>query len=190
MCDDRIDEKTGEIKEELKEVKEEQNKQKEEQHKQRESMENVLNKIDNLEQDKRLNNLLIRGIHPGGGNLKQNCISTLNKEMKVRLKTADLVYVTPIGKSEDKLVKLAFSDAKAREEVYSARSKLKGKDLWVTEDLTPKKSTLYYKARQCIKEGLGALTWTNNGKIFLKSTTTAKPKIINSEDDLPKPPPN
>ena len=109
--------------------------------------------------------------------------------MKIRLKTTDLVYAITIGKAEDRMMKVAFNDGKTREEVYSARAKLKGKDLWVTEDLTPIKSTLFYKARHCVKEGLGALTWTYNGKIFLKATTTSKPKIIYSEDDLPKPRP-
>ena len=117
MCDDRIDEKTGEIKEELQEVREEQNRQREEQDKQKASIENVINKIDNFEQDKCLNNRLLRGIKPEGGNLKQACIATLNKEMKIHLKTTDLAYVIPIGKSEDQLMKVAFNDGKTREKV-------------------------------------------------------------------------
>jgi hypothetical protein len=183
ICDDRIDEKAEEIKLELKEVKEEQNKQKE-------GLENVQRKIDELEQDKRLNNLLVRGVPLDGRNTKQACMAKLNKEMKIHLKTADITYVIPIGKSEDGLVKMAFSDGKKREEVYKSRAKLKGKDIWITEDLTPRKSSLFYKTRQAVKEGLGVLTWTHNGKIFMKATENAKPKLVNCEDDLPKPRPS
>jgi hypothetical protein len=184
VCDERIEEKTAVIKTELLEVRAEQGKQKS-------SIETVENKIDNLEQDKRLNNLMVRGINAGGRNLKQACITTLNQELKVKIKTADINYVIPVGKTEDMMAKLVFSDMTKREEVYAARSKLKGKNLWITEDLTPRKSALFYKTRQCVKEGRAALTWTHNGKIFLKVSSTAKPKLVYTEDDLPKPrPPN
>jgi hypothetical protein len=95
----------------------------------------VKSRIDDLEQDKRLKNLLVRGINPDGRNARQACIAKLNKEMKIHLKTADITYVIPIGKSEDGLVKMAFNDGKKREEVYKSRAKLKGKDIWITEDL-------------------------------------------------------
>ena len=189
ICDERIDEKTADIRTDLKQVKEEQVMQKEEQAMQKASIEKVANKIDNLEQDKRQNNLLVRGIHLEGRNLKHACTATLNKELKMHLKTADITYAVSIGTSEDRLVKMAFSEGKTREEVYGARSKLKGKNIWITEDLTPMKAHLYYKSRQSVKEGLGALTWTHNGKIFFKLTDTSKPKIVNSEEDLPKPRP-
>ena len=182
VCDDRIDEKTGEIMSELKTVTEEQSKQ-------RASIENVENKIDNLEQEKRLSNLLVRGIQADGNNIRQACITTLNKELKTHLKTADIIYAIPIGTKENRQAKLAFSDIKTREEVYAARSKLKGKNIWITEDLTPKKASLYYQARQSVKKGLGVLTWTHNGKIFVKVSVNAKPKLVNCEDDLPKPRP-
>jgi hypothetical protein len=148
--------------------------------------ETVESKVDSLEQDKRLKNLLIRGINIGGRNLKQACITTLNKELGAQLKTADISYVIPIGKTEDMMLKVAFNDSKKREEVYSARSKLKWKYLWITEDLTPRKAALFYKARQTVKEGRAVLTWTHCWKIFLKPSNTAEPKIVNTEDDLPK----
>jgi hypothetical protein len=182
ICDERIEEKTEEMKTELINVKYEQNKQKD-------GLESVKIQVDNLEQDRRLKNLLVRGVHAEGRNLRQVCIETLNREMKTHLKTADIMYATSIGTPEDKLVKMAFNDGMKRDEVYAARAKLKGKELWITEDLTPRKAQLYYKARQGVKQGLGVLTWTQSGKIFVKMSSNAKPKIINCEDDLPKPRP-
>ena len=130
ICDDRIDGQTSEMKEEMKNIKEKQDS-----HTAR--FEKVESKVNRLEQDKCLKNLLIRGINIGGRNLKQAFIITLNKELGAQLKTPDISYVIPIGKTEDMMLKVAFNDSKKREEVYSARSKLKGKYLWITEDLTP-----------------------------------------------------
>jgi hypothetical protein len=96
----------------------------------------------------------------------------------------------PIGKKEDKMVKMVFNGGKIRDQVYAARTKLKGKNLWITEDLTPRKAALYFKTRQSVKQGLGELTWTQSGKIFLKISKMAKPKLINCEEDLPKPRPS
>jgi hypothetical protein len=156
-CDDRIVEKTGEIRNEIESVKAVQ-----EQHKSK--FESVETKIDNLEQENRMKNLLVRGINVEDKNFKQACITTLNKQLKLQLKTIDIKYALPIGKTEDQLIKLAFTDIKKREEVYKIQSKLKGKRLWITEDLTPRKAALSYKSRQCVKAGQAVLTWTHEGK--------------------------
>jgi hypothetical protein len=179
-CDEKIEKETKVIKEDVEKLKEEQEAQKV-------NAESMDTRIDELEQDKRQDNLLVRGIRTSGNNLRQACLTTLNKELKIHLKTADMKYVTPIGKKED-MAKIAFIDSKTREEVYKSRTKLKGKNLWITEDLTPKKAALFYKARQAVKNEAAVLTWTYNGKIFLKTSSTAKPKLIKTADDLPDPP--
>jgi hypothetical protein len=75
-------------------------------------------------------------------------------------------YALVIGKSKNKLVKVVFVSTDWREEIYKNRSKLKGKEVWITENLTPHKAALFYKARQAVKEGRATLAWTNEGNIL------------------------
>jgi hypothetical protein len=149
------------------------------------SIEKIDTRLENLEQDKRCKNLLVRGIDVGS-NVRVASIECLNKHMQTKLKVDDIKYAIAIGKQSDKLVKLSFNSTTTRDEIYKKRSTLKGKDVWVTEDLTPRNAALFFKARQAVKKGKAALTWTNEGKIFVKSTSNAKPTIISSENDLPE----
>jgi hypothetical protein len=174
-CDDKIAAATSDISSKIDELAKATTSQ----------IENVDTRLGNLEQDKRCNNLLIRGIEPGS-NPRQACINSLNKLLDLKLKTEDVKYALTIGNRKDRLVKVVFVNTGTRDEIYKQRSKLKGKEVWITEDLTPKKAALFYKARQAVKEGRATLAWTNEGKIFVKTGSNDKPTIISSEDQLPQ----
>ena len=47
-----------------------------------------------------------------------------------------------------------------------------------------KKSKLAYDVRQYAKEKEGITTWTNDGKVFAKSTASIKPRAILKAEDL------
>ena len=66
------------------------------------------------------------------------------------------------------------------------KPKLKGKDIWVNDDLTQLRSTLAYEARQAVKGGLAERTWVHDGKIFLKKFGEDRPIKVTRSKDIPK----
>ena len=173
----------GEIKEATSEIKEEIVEMKEVQNVQHEKISSIDRRVEDLEQDRRSKNLIIRGLN-AGQNAKQACMIALNDKLKTKLQLSDIKYAVPIGKDGSKLIKLAMKTASKRDEIYSARPKLKGSDVWITEDLIPSRASLAFKARQAVKNGKATLTWTNEGKIFIKHSPLEKPKLVKDENDL------
>jgi hypothetical protein len=117
-------------------------------------------------------------------NPKQTCVHTLKDKLKIKLEVSDVKYATQIGGVDQSLIKMVFKHASTRNEIYKARSKLKGSNIWITEDLTPRRAQLAYKARQAVKRGEAQLTWTNEGKIFVKKNSSDRPIIVNDETGL------
>ena len=90
--------------------------------------------------------------------------------------------------------KVVFFDQRLRDEIYSCRLKLKRTNIYISEDLTQKKSFLAYEARQYVKSTENTRTWTEHGTVFLKktvSTANHKPfmtrKISNRKTLRPPP---
>ena len=141
-------------------------------------------RVEDLEQERRSKNLIIRGLE-AGQNIKQTCIIVLNDKLKTKkLQLSDIKYAVPIGKDGSKLIKLAMKMASKCDELNSARSKLKGSDVWITEDLIPSRASLSFKVRQAVKNGNATLTWTNECKMFKKHSPLENPKQVTDEDDL------
>ena len=82
------------------------------------------------------------------------------------------------------MLKVSFFDHHLRDAVYARRMKLKGTDVFLSEDLTLKKSALAYEAREYARKYQNVTTWTVDGNIFLKDSMEAKPHVIHSPDDL------
>ena len=80
--------------------------------------------------------------------------------------------------------KVAFHDRRLRDEIYSRRLSLKGMDVFISEDLTLKKSSLAYEARQYVRTTKDTSTWTIDGIIYLKDGEDEKPRIITNVHDL------
>ena len=97
----------------------------------------------------------------------------------------DIEYTLKLkSKDEKNRIKIVFVDEDKRDSVISQRKKLKGKEIWLTDDLTPYRSRIAYLARNAVKNEHAHQTWTTDGKIFIKKGQNSAPKRIMTEDEL------
>ena len=109
----------------------------------------------------------------------------MNRLLDTKTTTEDIDYVIKF-KAKDDTYLVAFYNKRARDLVFSKKKilKEKNKKVWITEDLTPKNSKLFYTARQAVKNKHAKATWTNGGRIFVKKTEEATPAKISNEKSL------
>ena len=143
---------------------------------------------DETEQERRSRNLIIKGF-PKSDNPKTVICSEIKRRLDIEIKTEDIKYAIPIDNTTDHSTsyKINFYEQKTRDKVYSNRMLLKGTNIYVNEDLTIRRSKLAFDARQHIKSLTGANTWTQDGKVFVKYSPSAKPRAILTSADLKKP---
>ena len=160
-------------------------------------IENNNNNIDDMETTARIPYLVV-----------SNILTTQQKtdeEVFIDLCNNDLSLTDPISKDDianvsrlrskgpreartDKpdamLVK--FQNEKARNKVFSNKSKLKGSGKVISEFLTQKKNMMLKKCRETIPGSLQDRSiWTHNGKILVRmNSTSAKTFEIKSNNDL------
>ena len=95
----------------------------------------------------------------------------LNELLGTKLKDEHLHYITRL-KSEG-LKKIVFYSKSKPDLVFREKRKLKGKQIWLTEDLTITNAKFAYLARQAVKKGhahSAHSTWTTDGRILVKKT--------------------
>jgi len=145
------------------------------------------NMADDFEQSKRNNNIVMRGIK-SNVDPKAEAIVTINTALGIHITEKDIRYATKLALKNEKegteSLKIAFFDVRLKEEIYSRRIRLKGTDIFLSEDLTLKKSTLAFEARQYARSKPNSTTWTSDGKIFLKDAIDEKPRIVRCSADL------
>ena len=64
--------------------------------------------------------------------------------------------------------------------VFQEKRKLKGKIIWLTEDLTVTKAMFAYLARQGVKKGHADSTWMTEGRIIVRKNADSRPQVVNS----------
>jgi hypothetical protein len=153
--------------------------------------------IDEFKQRDRVNNLLIQGIkEEEEENVQEKLINTLKEKLEITVTEDDIPQVFRLGKKSnteqkdakktERVIKVVCKNLEKKNQILKARVKLKKKneDIWINEDLTPRRSQLAYKARKKVKEGKAKQTWTADGKVFIKKTTEGKPTRIDGQEDL------
>ena len=142
-------------------------------------------KIDDLEQKERSRNIIVTGIKH---DTVAKTVKKLNRKMTTNIKDDDIHYITKLNAgrngNDKERIKIVFNNQQSKDAVYKNRTKLKGKNLWIAEDLTPTRSKLAYMARQAVKKEYGHSTWTLDGWIYIKQTEDSKPKRISNPNDL------
>ena len=142
---------------------------------------------DELDQSKRGNNVIVRGLLPNP-DPKVSVVNMLERGLGIHATVHDIRYAIKLtlkNETQDTIsVKVAFYDQRLRDEVYARRMKLKGSSVYISEDLTIKKSALAYEARVYAKTLPNTSTWTSEGKIYMKDEVDEKPRVINSKADL------
>ena len=63
---------------------------------------------------------------------------------------------------------------------------MKGKNIWITDDLTSQTSNLAFLARQSMKGNKIKKTWVYGGRIFIVKNGDDRPMKISRKEDIPK----
>ena len=136
-------------------------------------------KMDNIEQKLKCNNLRIYGL-PTKRNINdsQHFISTINKYLNMTLTDNDIDCIYRLPQNNNALlVKLRYYDL--RDYIYRNKRKLKGSKVVVTEDLTARRYKLY---SEVVKLTGKTNTWTAGG--IIKSKIDDKVYKIKNASDL------
>jgi hypothetical protein len=110
----------------------------------------------------------------------------LNEKLKCNINPPDILYTSEINTEDGKsTVRLAFTDKEKRQQLMKAKKKLKGQNMWLSDDLTKYRSSLAYHARQAVKNGNANLSLGTGRNVSMRKTTRDKLKKINNLEDIP-----
>jgi hypothetical protein len=138
--------------------------------------------IDKANQYSRRNSLRVSGIKESTGESFDNIVLDLCDAVVAGVKLEEVDRCHRVGKakknkSRDILVK--FTSYRARQKLYTMRTKLKDEGLgyqgvFVNEDLTRPRSELLFEARTLVKSKKLAGAWSADGNILIKIETPGK----------------
>jgi polyhydroxyalkanoate synthesis regulator phasin len=151
-----------------------------------EEVEGLKDRIDELEQKAKSPNLIIAGEIEAADN--DDIVKLLNEKLEMELTGDSIKYMMKLGKDDGKKLKrirVVFTSEEIKERVMKNRKRLKGKKVYLTDDLTPQRSTLAYHARMAVKKPKLADSWVYDGKVFIKASTNGAVKKINNIHDIP-----
>jgi len=142
---------------------------------------------DDYEQMKRNHNIVVRGLKPNT-DPKSGVIAMVTVGLGIHITEKDIKFSAKLTlkneREDSESMKVAFYDRHLRDEIYARRTKLKGSNVFISEDLTPKKSSLAFETRQYARTHANVTTWTYEGAVFVKDNAEAKPRVIHRTDDL------
>ncbi len=146
-------------------------------------------KTDELEQIHKMNNLRIAGLDEEDGEDIESKVINLAQKMKLKLKSTDIEEARRMGpvkenKKRDVLVK--FTCSAMRDNVYRHRKLLtsSAKSVYVNEDLTQRRSLLFYEARRLRKQGRIFGVWSQHGSIMIKVNQQSKPEAVSNYGEV------
>ena len=80
---------------------------------------------------------------------------------------------------------LTFKSFWDSNQIYNQRlQKLRNQNIFISEDLSPSESSLFFKARQLRKANIILSTWTKDGKTFVRKDIGDEPIELSSEHPL------
>lgn len=137
------------------------------------------NQVDSLEQYSRRNSLRITGVpEKDTEDLYVETLKLVNDQLQVSppIVAADIDRVHRIGprpspgKLTSRTIILKMATYQGRASIYKNRSKLRHchEKIFINEDLTKKRSRLFWEARQCKKRQKILDCWTFDGTLLIK----------------------
>ena len=107
--------------------------------------------------------------------------------MALKIEEVTMSYVTKLkvrARDNKPRVLVVFHQKVTKDAIYKARIRLKGKDVWISEDLTIKMSQLAYMSREAARKGHAHSSWTMNGKVFVEKTEGSAPHMVSTADKM------
>ena len=158
---------------------------KEENRRLKDDLKSVKAKANENEQYSRRNNIRIFGLtEEGTESPTQLVVKFLKKNLDIDISESEIDKVHRIGKPQDGkppplIVK--FTTHRSKEAVLSRKRNLKGKRIFVAEDLT-KPNFQLLKATKNLSQVTSC--WSRNGKIFAKVNNSPRILLVRNTDDL------
>ena len=146
---------------------------------------------DLLDQKLRQKNIRISGDDELDG--KEDVNKTVMKilgKLKCNVNPKEIENAYRLGQKEvgkKRTILVEFNSVRTKRHVFKARTLLKSKykeDVWMSDDLTPRRSNLLYNCRQLKKAKLIFEYWSYDCEIFLKTTETGDAKKMRNVEDL------
>jgi hypothetical protein len=141
-------------------------------------------------QDSRGNNIIITGLQKEDL-AKENMVTKINEILDSNIQESDIKWVQKLVFDEQSVqhrkskLRVVFKDAIKRDELFKLKPKLKGHNIWITDDLTSHSSNLAYLARQAEKTKKIKKTWVYGGRIFIVKNEDDRPVKISKKEDIP-----
>ena len=145
-------------------------------------------RLDMMETKDRDKNIIVTGL-PSDCKKKDEVTKALNGLLGTRIYPDDLEQTYKLVKKGTDAnaatrTRVIFKDKAMKSTVVKAKTKLKGKNIWVSDDLTAYRSNMAYQARQAVRNQIYEQTWVHDGKIFVKRTGQIRPTKMTSPGDL------
>ena len=148
-------------------------------------------KMDDIEQDSKLNNLRIVGIPEEEGEvLHQKILQIATKKLNLQtISESDINLCYRLGKTDGSKARdviVRFSSRDKRNLIYRCRRNMPREDqpIYINEDLTQRRNKLFYDARSMRKSGRLAAVWTQEGNIIIKTSESSDPVAVKTNSDL------
>ena len=151
------------------------------------SIEAMVNKH---EQSTRENRTIITGLH--SPMTEEKVVENMNNLLSCKITEEDIAYIQNLrvpdtqASNRKNKVRVVFHDEEFRNKWYKCKTELKGKNIWLSDDLTPFGSGIAYLARKAKKEQKIQKTWIFRGRIFIIKNGESTATIVSCEKDIPK----
>lgn len=151
---------------------------------------NLETHLDDLEQYSRRNCLRISGIAERKDENTDNIIVKLAKDLGSDLSISDIDRSHRVGRpstsGRPRQIIVKLISYRARASLYDKRRVMKNapvfQNIFINEDLTPKRNQMLFEARQAVKrkEIIGA--WSFDGKIFIRDKRDVRRQLVEEGD--------
>jgi hypothetical protein len=130
------------------------------------------------------------GANESSAATEQTVLKLFSQQLEVPIQSSDISVTHRLPKrssSEIPTTIVKFTNRKARDMVYNARRKLKGRNIFINEDFSKSTADLFRHARNLVKAKIIHSAWTSGCNLLVKtmSDQNCKPKKITLLSDLP-----
>ncbi|CAB3253333.1 unnamed protein product [Arctia plantaginis] len=165
-------------------------------------------KLEFLDRNSKSSSLELRNIpanQPETRTTLTNTIRTIGDVLKIDIQNTDIRNIYRPKKISGNIspILVEFSSSLMKEEIIKATKifnkqnkekintmhlKLGGvpQPIFISEVLTTRARRLYFLAREYVKNHKHASCWTSYGKVYIRKTEGEPPKLISTEEDIPK----
>ncbi len=158
-----------------------------------EALNSIEDRIDDLEQENKSNNLRIFGMdEEEGEDLKTKVTSLVRTRLQVCMESEDIKDIGRMGKKRDKVrdILIKFRSKTIRDKIYNKRKLLRQDEydnmIFINKDLTNQRSKLFFEARKLRRREKIYGTWTQAGNIMVKVKESDQPYAVKKYHELAK----